>query len=162
MVKLIKSFNSVFAIKFIGSLILDIFKYFNGTLINKFSKLSTFSKLKDDISRYFNLVHSEKRLLKLLINEVLKLDKSIDSNELQLKNMWSITFKEGVLKLDKSIVFSELQSLNIFFIDVTKEKSKFDKSINSSELHPSNIDSISFTNDEVKYEKSIDFSALHP
>ena len=162
MVKFVKSFNSVFTILLFGSLILYIFKYFNETLINKLVKSSAFSKLKDDISRYFKLVHPEKRLLKSLTDEVVKLDKSSDSNELQLQNIWSILVKEGVLKLDKSIVFNELQFLNIFFIDFTKETSNLDKSINSNELHPSNIDSILVTNDESKVEKSIDFNALHP
>ena len=84
MVRFIKLFKSIFAILFFESLILYIFKYFNGTLVNTLSKFLGFSTLKDDISRYFNLVHSEKRLSKLPTNAVLKLDKSIDSNELQL------------------------------------------------------------------------------
>ena len=162
MVKFIKLFKSESAILFFGSLILYIFKYFKGILVNTLSKFLIFLKSKDEISRYFNLVHPEKRLLKSPTNEVLKLDKSIDSNELQSENIDAISVKEGVLKLDKSMAFKELHLLNIFFIEATKETSKLDKSIDSNELHLSSIDSILVTNDELKYEKSMDFNALHP
>ena len=95
MVKLTISFNSVVAILFFGSLILYIFKYFNGTLINKLFKFFT-CILNDDISRYFNLVHPLKRESKSVTKEVLKLDKSIDSNELQLENISFISVTECV------------------------------------------------------------------
>ena len=61
MVKLVISFNSVVGVLFFGSLILYIFKYFNGTLVTILSKDLPFCKSNDDISRYFNLLHPEKR-----------------------------------------------------------------------------------------------------
>ena len=48
--------------------------------------------------------------------KVLKLDKSKDSNELQLKNIYPILVTWEVSKFDKSKDFNELQSQNIEFI----------------------------------------------
>ena len=74
-----------------------------------------------------------------MTREVLKLDKSIEFNEEQPKNMDVISVTCKVLKGDKLIDFNEEQPKNIRAISVTSEVLKLDKSTSEILIHPLNI-----------------------
>ena len=101
-IKSAKFFNSLCPIIFWESFILYIFIYCKlFTPENIDSDLLTFSILKFEISRIFKESQSENKLVISVTNEVLKEDKSIDSNWLHPKNIEAIFSTEEVTKFDK-------------------------------------------------------------
>ena len=71
-----------------------------------------------------------------LTNEVLlKLDRSIDSNLIQLENIPLISLIFDTSKFVKFIDFNDLQPLNIDFELLINEELKYDKSIEIMESH---------------------------